>query len=204
MLQARRLTGASPGPDLGGLQRNGTLHQEMPVNSPPPPTTNNGPYNPPSAPPMTNGPFGAPSGPPPPQQPNYQNQQPYPPLQPSYPQTYTQSQPPTDGNANPFDDPRNESGPSQAPTDYGLPPTVSPTKDSNTFHSSGPGYHSHYHSPPPSTANNGFARKEVGSGSNGAGGERSPMHGHDSSDDENEMRHGPGRTKGGQPVTYRF
>ncbi|KAL8789991.1 MAG: hypothetical protein Q9213_000877 [Squamulea squamosa] len=203
MLQARRLTGATPSPGPGGLHRNGTLHQEMPVNSPPA-VTNNGPYNPPSAPPATNGLYGAPSGPPPQQQQAYQDQQTYPPTQQSYLQSTTRAEP----DANPFDDPKPEPAPSQAPNQFGLPPTIPSTHDSSTFQSSGSGYHPRYQPPPPiitattQTTTNHVARKEVGSASGSAQQGRSGMYADDSSDDDD--RHGPGQTRGGQPVTYRF
>ncbi|KAL8773322.1 MAG: hypothetical protein Q9209_001716, partial [Squamulea sp. 1 TL-2023] len=196
MLQARRLTGATPSPGPGGLHRNGTLHQEMPVNSPPA-VTNNGPFNPPSAPPATNGFFNAPSGPPPQQQQAYQDQQSYPPTQPSYSQSQTRAEP----DANPFDDPRPEPAPSQTPTQFGLPPTIPSSHDSNTFQSSSSGYHPRYQPPPTITANH-VARKEVGSASGSGQQGNSGTYADNSSDDDD--RHRPGQTRGGQPVTYRF
>ncbi|KAL8733110.1 MAG: hypothetical protein Q9166_002302 [cf. Caloplaca sp. 2 TL-2023] len=202
MLQARRLIGASPGSGQGGLQRNGTLHQEMPVNGPPP--LSNGPYSPPSAPPETNGSFSAPSGPPPQQQQNYREQQTYPPpAQPFYPQP----QPRADPDGNPFDDPKHETAPSQAPADFGLPPTIPPTQDPNTYQGSGSGYHPRYSSPPPTTATNHVVRKEVGSGGGTTQrGGRSDTHVDDSSDDDDDemLGRGQGHMRGGQPVTYRF
>ncbi|KAL8684389.1 MAG: hypothetical protein Q9224_006385 [Gallowayella concinna] len=201
MLQARRLTTVNPSPGIGGLQRNGTLHQEMPVNSPAP--LNNSPYIPPSAPSMTNGSFSAPVGPPPHQQQNYQEPRTYPSTHSSYPQPHAQQQ--NDRDANPFDDPRHETVPSQTPADYGLPPSIPPTENTSTYQSSGSAYHPQYQSPPLTTAENDIARKEVPSGGNGVRGGRSETHIDDSSDDDERMHgHGPGQTTGGQPVTYRF
>ncbi|KAL8810865.1 MAG: hypothetical protein Q9200_002239 [Gallowayella weberi] len=201
MLQARRLTSVNASSGVVGLQRNGTLHQEMPVNSPP--SSNNGPYIPPSALSMTNGSFSAPSGPPPQQQQNYQDPRTYPPTQSSYPQPNVQQQ--NDRDANPFDDPRHEGAPSQTPTDYGLPPSMSPTENTSTYQPSGSGYHPRYQSPPITTVGKGPARKEVPSGSDEVRGGRSETHIDDSSDDDERMQgHGPRQTTGGQPVTYRF
>ncbi|KAL8897366.1 MAG: hypothetical protein Q9192_002605 [Flavoplaca navasiana] len=196
MLQARRLTTASPSPGPGGLQRNGTLHQEMPVNGPPP-TAANGPYNPPSAPPTTNGSFSAPSGPPPQQQQAYQSQQLYPPTQSTYPQPRSRPDP----EDNPFDDPRPEQAPSQAPTDYGLPPTGPPAQENTKFQSSASGYYPRYQSPPPITTNY-VTRKEVGSPEGLEQQRRPETYADDSSEDDE--RYGQGQPRGGQPVKYRF
>ncbi|KAL8675601.1 MAG: hypothetical protein Q9168_000113 [Polycauliona sp. 1 TL-2023] len=194
MLQARRLTTVSSSPGPGGLQRNGTLHQEMPVNGPPP-TSNNGLYDSP-----TNGSFSAPPGPPPQQQQAYQGQQTYPPPQSSYPP----SRPRADPEGNPFDDPGPEHPPSQAPTDYGLPPTDPPNENATTFRSSGSGYHPRYQSPPPATATgaNHVERKEVGS-ARGLGQQQRPGT-YDDYSSEDDERYGQGQMRGGQPVKYRF
>ncbi|KAL8997108.1 MAG: hypothetical protein Q9169_003544 [Polycauliona sp. 2 TL-2023] len=198
MLQARRLTTASPSPGPGGLQRNGTLHQEMPVNGPPL-ISSNGAYDSPSAPP-TNGSFSAPPGPPPQQQQAYQGQQTYPPTQPTYPQSRSRADP----DDNPFDDPRPGHSPSQAPTDYGLPPAIPPNENASTFQSSGSGYHPTYQSPPPTTTSSAdySVRKEVGSTSEPAQQQRANTYADDSSEDDERYRQG--QMRGGQPVKYRF
>lgn len=197
MLQARRLTTASSSPGPGGLQRNGTLHQEMPVNGPPP-VGNNGPYDPPSALPVTNGSFSTPPGPPPRQQEAYQGQQTYPPTQSTYSQSRSRAEP----DDNPFDDPRPEHAPSQTPRDFGLPPAVPPTQDAAAFQSSGSGHHPRYQSPPPTTITNHVARKEVGSTSGPGQQGRRGTYADDSSEDDE--RYGQGQMRGGQPVKYRF
>ncbi|KAL8651936.1 MAG: hypothetical protein Q9226_004481 [Calogaya cf. arnoldii] len=198
MLQARRLTTASPSPGPGGLQRNGTLHQEMPVNGPPP-VANSGRYGPPSAPPTTNGSFSAPPGPPPQQQEAaYQGQQTYPPTQSTYSQTRSRADP----DDNPFDDPRPKHAPSQTPSDFGLPPAVQPAADATPFQSSGSGYHPRYQSPPPTTTTSHVTRKEVGSASGPGQQGRPGTYADDSSEDDE--RYGQGQSRGGQPVKYRF
>ncbi|KAI4255853.1 MAG: hypothetical protein L6R42_006538 [Xanthoria sp. 1 TBL-2021] len=197
MLQARRLTTASSSPGPGGLQRNGTLHQEMPVNGPPP-VGNNGPYDPPSALPVTNGSFSTPPGPPPQQQEAYQGQKTYPPTQSTYPQSRSRAEP----DDNPFDDPRPEHAPSQTPRDFGLPPAVPPTQDAAAFQSSGSGHHPRYQSPPPTTITNHVARKEIGSTSGPGQQGRPGTYADDSSEDDE--RYGQGQMRGGQPVKYRF
>ncbi|KAL8755062.1 MAG: hypothetical protein Q9184_004915 [Pyrenodesmia sp. 2 TL-2023] len=190
MLQARRLTGASPNPTSGGLQRNGTGAAEMPVNGYPP--NSGGLYDLPPMQPRTNSVFNSP--PIHSSQHQYQvqqSQQKSLPPQPSHFQS--QPQPQED---NPFDDPRHETA--QAPTDFGLPPSQiqsQPTEPA-PFRKPGSGYHPRYETPTSSLDHN--ERRE----------ESGPMYGKrtgtrvDDSDEEEDF-HARGQEKG-QPVQYRF
>ncbi|KAI4181961.1 MAG: hypothetical protein LQ348_004929 [Seirophora lacunosa] len=190
MLQARRITGASPSPGPGGLQRNGfRTASEMPVNSPPP---NGNLFNPPSAPPPTNGMFSTPSAPPPQQYPDPQTQQKDVHIQ----QPHNLSQPPTADN--PFDDPRHETN--QAPLDFGLPPnhTQPHLSESAPYQPTGSGYHPPYKAPAISEPQIGPQEASTRGPSYGR---RTETH-VDDSDEEVEM-HARGQERG-QPVQYRF
>ncbi|KAL8718345.1 MAG: hypothetical protein Q9225_004505 [Loekoesia sp. 1 TL-2023] len=195
MLQARRVTGTSPSPGPGGLQRNGTGGAaEMPVTGLLP---NGAPYNPPSAsPPAINGLFTAPPGPPPQQQQQYPNQQiqrkDLPP-QPSHFQAQPQSHSQNDDN--PFDDPKHEA--TQAPSDFGLPPNDIQNNNPTPYRSSGSGYHPRYQ--PPISSPQKYDRSQEESGT--VYGRRTETHVDDS--DEEEEIHTRGQERG-QPVQYRF
>ncbi|KAL8715489.1 MAG: hypothetical protein Q9220_000824 [cf. Caloplaca sp. 1 TL-2023] len=194
MLQARRMTGASPGNGPGSSYRNGVGGaQEMPVNSPP----NGGPFQPPPGPPMTNGTFSSPSGPPSQQQ-TYSDQYSQPQTQPHPQASSHQSYANTD--ANPFDDPRHEST-AQAPADFGLPPNTQALGITSSTTQPGPsGYHAQYGTPSTSTTNYASRQDEGTTRSHAGYGRRTETHTEDSDDEEDEH----GRTRGGAPVQYRF
>lgn len=187
MLQARRITGATPSLALNGLQRNSTGGAaEMPVNSPPP---NGGPYNPPSAPPPTNGVFKSPPNP----APQYQDQQIQRKNLPSQP-SHFQAQSQFDDN--PFDDPKHET--TQTPSDFGLPPNhiQSQATDPAPFRKPGSEYDPRYE-PPALSQNHSRLQEERGT----TYGKRTETHVDDS--DEEEDMHTRGQERG-QPVQYRF
>ncbi|KAL8836953.1 MAG: hypothetical protein Q9170_002715 [Blastenia crenularia] len=184
MLQARRITGTSPSPAPGGLQRNGTGGAaEMPVTSPP----NGGPYDPPSAPPRTNGIFSSS---------RQQNQDSHIrrkdiPPQPSQFQAYSRSQSQTDDN--PFADPKHET--TQAPADFGLPPNHIPEDEPAGYPPTSSGYHTK--DEPLASPQKYNGRQDSGN----ANGKRTETHVADS--DEEEEIHPRGHERG-QPLQYRF
>ncbi|KAL8927271.1 MAG: hypothetical protein Q9208_002448 [Pyrenodesmia sp. 3 TL-2023] len=187
MLQARRITGG-PSPAPGGLQRNGTGAAEMPVNGAPP--NNGGLYDLPPVQPRTNSVFNTP--PIHSSQHQHLDQQKSLPPQPSH----FQSQPQSQAEDNPFDDPKHET--TQAPTDFGLPPSQiqSQSTEPAPFRKPGSGYHPRYETPTPPLDHN--ERRE----------ERGPTYGKrtetrvDDSDEEEDF-HTRGQERG-QPVQYRF
>lgn len=188
MLQARRITGASPSPGPRGLQRNGTGAAEMPVNGPLP--NNGGLYDLPPLQPRTNSVFNTP--PIHSSQHQYLDQQKSLPPQPSH----FQSQLPPQAEDNPFDDPKHET--TQAPTDFGLPPSQiqSQPAEPSPFRKPGSGYHPRYETPTSSLDHNEH-REESGP----TYGKRTETRVDDS--DEEEDFHARGQEKG-QPVQYRF
>ncbi|KAL8935164.1 MAG: hypothetical protein Q9211_004838, partial [Gyalolechia sp. 1 TL-2023] len=179
MLQARRTTSTTA---LGATPRNGIGGaQEMPGASP---ANGTNPYGPPAATsPPGNGLFN-----PLPQHRYQQTQRNDLPPQPSH----FQSQPQSQENDNPFDDPKHET--TQPAAHFGLPPSNFQNPD---YQSSGESYHSRYQ-PPTSFPHDSTGRKEE----KGMGyGTRTETRVDDS--DEEEELHARGQERG-RPVQYRF